>query len=172
MVSEHVHAFDQREDAADTAYSHVPRPACHDQDGDQTILGEGTRTTTHSFVYVIDYSFTCLLAYLLTYPPTHIIIYIYTLTHQLTNSLTYLFSYFHSFYSLTYSLLKIYNIPVVDVATQLFLGKWGRFYGKKRIISYKKRNFKKSIVAFDPNGVIGQVSKRLGYKGVGRLPTK
>lgn len=61
---------------------------------------------------------------------------------------------------------------MVNVATQLFLGKWGRLYGKKKIISYKKRNYKKSIVAFDPNGVVGQVSKRLGYKGVGRLPTK
>ena len=89
MVSEHVHAFDQREDAADTAYSHVPRPACHDQDGDQTILGEGTRTTTHSFVYMRNCLFTYLLTYLLTDSHNHLHLHVNSPAHYLTFSLTY-----------------------------------------------------------------------------------
>jgi len=46
-------------------------------------------------------------------------------------------------------LTKIYNIPVLNVATTNALGKWKRFYGKRRIVAYKRRNIKKATVEFD-----------------------
>lgn len=46
-------------------------------------------------------------------------------------------------------LTKIYNIPVINVMTANFLGRWKRLYAKRRVISYKRRNFKKAIVEFD-----------------------
>jgi large subunit ribosomal protein L23 len=45
-------------------------------------------------------------------------------------------------------LTKIYNVPVESVATANFLGKWKRLYGKRRQISYKRRNIKKATVIF------------------------
>jgi large subunit ribosomal protein L23 len=46
-------------------------------------------------------------------------------------------------------LTKIYNVPVNKVMTANFLGKWKRFYGKRRIISYKRRNYKTALVYYD-----------------------
>mmetsp|Transcript_2621 Transcript_2621/g.2735 ORF Transcript_2621/g.2735 Transcript_2621/m.2735 type:complete len:112 (+) Transcript_2621:165-500(+) len=46
-------------------------------------------------------------------------------------------------------LSKIYNVKVLHVNTANFLGKWKRFYGKNRIIAYKRRNFKKALVHFE-----------------------
>jgi len=45
-------------------------------------------------------------------------------------------------------LTKIYNIGVSQVHTQNLLGKWKRFYGKRKIVSYKRRNIKRAIVEF------------------------
>ena len=45
-------------------------------------------------------------------------------------------------------LTKIYDIPVLRVTTTNVLGKWKRLYGKRQIISYKRRNFKKATVQF------------------------
>mmetsp|Transcript_20099 Transcript_20099/g.33858 ORF Transcript_20099/g.33858 Transcript_20099/m.33858 type:complete len:100 (-) Transcript_20099:220-519(-) len=45
-------------------------------------------------------------------------------------------------------LTKIYGMEVYKVETANFLGRWKRFYGKKKIISYKRRNFKKAYVSF------------------------
>ena len=45
-------------------------------------------------------------------------------------------------------LTKIYNIPVIKVNTAVFLGRWKRLYGKSRLITYKRRNFKKAFVTF------------------------
>jgi len=39
-------------------------------------------------------------------------------------------------------LTKIYNISVLNVATANFLGKWKKLYGKRQIISYKRRAVK------------------------------
>lgn len=46
-------------------------------------------------------------------------------------------------------LTKIYDIPVLNVATTNMLGKWKRFYGKRKIVAYKRRNIKKCTVEFD-----------------------
>lgn len=173
MVSEHVYAFNQRENAADTAYCYVSCPASYDQDRNKAILREGN--SLNSFTFLLEYFISLLslldycdfLSYSLWHKLNKLNLLIIYFIHSLIYPFIHLLTIAH-----TYLLLQIYNIPVVNVATQLFLGKWGRLYGKKKIISYKKRNYKKSIVAFDPNGVVGQVSKRLGYKGVGRLPTK
>ena len=45
-------------------------------------------------------------------------------------------------------LSKIYDIPVISVTTTNMQGKWKRLYGKRSIISYKRRNFKKATVRF------------------------
>jgi large subunit ribosomal protein L23 len=45
-------------------------------------------------------------------------------------------------------LTKIYDIPVLRVTTTNVLGKWKRLYGKRQIVSYKRRNFKKATVQF------------------------
>jgi len=39
-------------------------------------------------------------------------------------------------------------VPVLDVSTTNVLGKWKRLYAKRRIIAYKRRNFKKATVTF------------------------
>lgn len=49
-------------------------------------------------------------------------------------------------------LTKIYNIAVLNVTTTNMLGKWKRFYGKRKIVSYKRRNIKKTTVEFDASG--------------------
>ena len=63
-------------------------------------------------------------------------------------------------------LTKIYNVSVKRVRTANFLGltiftarvficfilcsgKWQRFYGKRRVISYKRRDFKKAYVLLE-----------------------
>jgi large subunit ribosomal protein L23 len=45
-------------------------------------------------------------------------------------------------------LSKIYNVPVLKVMTANLLGKWKRLYGKRKIISYKRRNIKRVEVEF------------------------
>ena len=45
-------------------------------------------------------------------------------------------------------LTKIYNIPVLNVTTTNTLGKWKRLYGKRKIISFKRRDIKKTTVEF------------------------
>lgn len=45
-------------------------------------------------------------------------------------------------------LSKIYNVQVTKVNTELKLGKWKRLYAKRRVLSYKRRNFKKAYVEF------------------------
>mmetsp|Transcript_19719 Transcript_19719/g.19826 ORF Transcript_19719/g.19826 Transcript_19719/m.19826 type:complete len:94 (-) Transcript_19719:234-515(-) len=49
-------------------------------------------------------------------------------------------------------LSKIYDIPVLKVSTAIFLGKWKRLYGKRKVISYKRRNVKKAFVDFEHSG--------------------
>ena len=68
-------------------------------------------------------------------------------------------------------LTKIYNVAVSNVNTEnvlgntiislttitshtfntitIIAGKWKRLYGKKRVVSYKRRTFKRAIVEFD-----------------------
>mmetsp|Transcript_10160 Transcript_10160/g.9103 ORF Transcript_10160/g.9103 Transcript_10160/m.9103 type:complete len:102 (+) Transcript_10160:23-328(+) len=46
-------------------------------------------------------------------------------------------------------LTKIYNIPVIKVNTMNYQGKWKRILGKRRIISYRRRNYKKAVVTFE-----------------------
>lgn len=48
-------------------------------------------------------------------------------------------------------LTKIYEVNVLDVATANFMGKWKRFYGKRKIVAYKRRNFKTALVSFVPD---------------------
>mgnify|MGYP003386005937 CR=1 FL=1 len=43
-------------------------------------------------------------------------------------------------------LTKIYSIPVLNVNTVNMLGKYKRFYGKRNIISYRRRNVKIAYV--------------------------
>ncbi|CAM9599125.1 unnamed protein product, partial [Choristocarpus tenellus] len=43
-------------------------------------------------------------------------------------------------------LWKIYNVPVKNVTTQNFDGKRKRIAGKRRVISYKRPDYKKAIV--------------------------
>ena len=45
-------------------------------------------------------------------------------------------------------LTKIYDIPVLNVTTANFVGKWKRLYGKRQIMSYRRRNTKKATVTF------------------------
>jgi large subunit ribosomal protein L23 len=45
-------------------------------------------------------------------------------------------------------LSKIYNVTATKISTTLFLGKWKRFFGKRRVIAYKRRNEKKAKVEF------------------------
>lgn len=51
-------------------------------------------------------------------------------------------------YEVSEYLSKIYNVQVTKVNTELKLGKWKRLFGKRRIISYKRRNYKKAYVEF------------------------
>lgn len=46
-------------------------------------------------------------------------------------------------------LTKIYNIPVINVTTANFAGKWKRLYGKRSITAYRRRNTKKATVTFE-----------------------
>ena len=46
-------------------------------------------------------------------------------------------------------LSKIYSVPVLNVTTSNMLGKWKRFYGKRRILSYTRRDFKMATVEFE-----------------------
>mmetsp|Transcript_6701 Transcript_6701/g.9624 ORF Transcript_6701/g.9624 Transcript_6701/m.9624 type:complete len:117 (-) Transcript_6701:143-493(-) len=46
-------------------------------------------------------------------------------------------------------LTKIYDLPVKKVNTINYLGKRKRAMGKRRIIHYKYKDFKKAIVTFD-----------------------
>eukprot|EP01038_Epipyxis_sp_PR26KG_P015087 gene15087-20300_t len=46
-------------------------------------------------------------------------------------------------------LTKIYNVPVLKVMTANFLGKWKRLYGKRKIISFRRRNYKAAYVEFE-----------------------
>ncbi len=45
-------------------------------------------------------------------------------------------------------LTKIYDIPVLGVTTTNVLGKWKRLYGKRQVMAFKRRNFKKATVQF------------------------
>jgi large subunit ribosomal protein L23 len=49
-------------------------------------------------------------------------------------------------------LTKIYNIDVTQIMTANYLGSWKRFYAKRRIVSYKRRNFKTALVYFNKDG--------------------
>lgn len=51
-------------------------------------------------------------------------------------------------------LTKIYNVPVTNVATMNYLGKWKRLYGKRKLIAYKQRNYKKAVVTYSKTGEI------------------
>lgn len=46
-------------------------------------------------------------------------------------------------------LTKIYQLPVRKVNTMNYLGKRKRAMGKRKIIYYKYRDFKKAVVTFD-----------------------
>lgn len=48
-------------------------------------------------------------------------------------------------------LTKIYKVDVTNVNTALFLGKYKRFFSKYRRIGYKRRNFKKAMVEYNPS---------------------
>ena len=50
-------------------------------------------------------------------------------------------------------LRKIYDVPVQKVMTENVLGKWKRIYGKRKVITYKRRNYKNAYVKFDPEPV-------------------
>mmetsp|Transcript_14104 Transcript_14104/g.23463 ORF Transcript_14104/g.23463 Transcript_14104/m.23463 type:complete len:94 (+) Transcript_14104:226-507(+) len=52
-------------------------------------------------------------------------------------------------HEITEYLTKIYNVNVTSVMTANYLGKWKRFYGKRRILSYKRRNYKTALVYYD-----------------------
>ena len=39
-------------------------------------------------------------------------------------------------------------MPVVRVNTALMLGRWKRIYGKRKVMAYKRRNFKEAYVQF------------------------
>lgn len=43
-------------------------------------------------------------------------------------------------------LSKIYSLPVLNVNTVNMLGKYKRFYGKRNVISYRRRNVKIAYV--------------------------
>mmetsp|Transcript_11874 Transcript_11874/g.23720 ORF Transcript_11874/g.23720 Transcript_11874/m.23720 type:complete len:106 (-) Transcript_11874:2-319(-) len=49
-------------------------------------------------------------------------------------------------------LTKIYNVPVTKVMTANFLGKWKRLYGKRKILSYKRRDYKTALVYYGEEG--------------------
>ena len=46
-------------------------------------------------------------------------------------------------------LTKIYQLPVKKVNTMNYLGKRKRVMGKRRMVFYKYRDYKKAIVTFD-----------------------
>ena len=46
-------------------------------------------------------------------------------------------------------LTKIYNLPVVQVRTQNYLGKRMRIIGKRNIVYAKRPDYKKAFVTFD-----------------------
>mmetsp|Transcript_9391 Transcript_9391/g.11787 ORF Transcript_9391/g.11787 Transcript_9391/m.11787 type:complete len:123 (-) Transcript_9391:139-507(-) len=46
-------------------------------------------------------------------------------------------------------LTKIYDLPVKKVNTANYMGKYKRALGKRKIIYYKYRDFKKAFVTFD-----------------------
>ena len=46
-------------------------------------------------------------------------------------------------------LSKIYDLPVTNVNTMNYAGKRKRAMGRKKVIYYKYRDFKKAIVTFD-----------------------
>eukprot|EP00612_Vaucheria_litorea_P007914 CAMPEP_0171480202 /NCGR_PEP_ID=MMETSP0946-20130122/5915_1 /TAXON_ID=109269 /ORGANISM="Vaucheria litorea, Strain CCMP2940" /LENGTH=62 /DNA_ID=CAMNT_0012011349 /DNA_START=129 /DNA_END=314 /DNA_ORIENTATION=+ len=46
-------------------------------------------------------------------------------------------------------LWKIYDVPVKRIMTQNYLGRRKRIYGIRKIVSYKKPDFKKAIVTLD-----------------------
>jgi ribosomal protein L23 len=46
-------------------------------------------------------------------------------------------------------LWKIYQVPVKRVMTQNYLGKRKRIFGLRKIISYKRPDYKKAIVTLD-----------------------
>mmetsp|Transcript_13961 Transcript_13961/g.29442 ORF Transcript_13961/g.29442 Transcript_13961/m.29442 type:complete len:120 (-) Transcript_13961:158-517(-) len=46
-------------------------------------------------------------------------------------------------------LTKIYNLPVVQVRTQNYLGKRMRIIGKRQIVYAKRPDYKKAFVTFD-----------------------
>ena len=57
-------------------------------------------------------------------------------------------------------LTKIYDIPVLNVTTANFVGKWKRLYGKRQIMSYRRRNTKKATVTFALPETEGRVGRR------------
>eukprot|EP00584_Thalassiosira_punctigera_P009984 CAMPEP_0172535646 /NCGR_PEP_ID=MMETSP1067-20121228/7559_1 /TAXON_ID=265564 ORGANISM="Thalassiosira punctigera, Strain Tpunct2005C2" /NCGR_SAMPLE_ID=MMETSP1067 /ASSEMBLY_ACC=CAM_ASM_000444 /LENGTH=77 /DNA_ID=CAMNT_0013320587 /DNA_START=166 /DNA_END=399 /DNA_ORIENTATION=+ len=46
-------------------------------------------------------------------------------------------------------LTKIYDLPVVEVRTQNYLGKRMRILGKRQIVYAKRPDYKKAFVTFD-----------------------
>ena len=46
-------------------------------------------------------------------------------------------------------LKKIYNVPVTRVMTENVLGKWKRLYGKRKLVTFKRRNYKNAYVKFE-----------------------
>ena len=46
-------------------------------------------------------------------------------------------------------LSKIYELPVTKVRTMNYMGKRKRAMGKRRVVYYKYRDFKKAVVTFD-----------------------
>ena len=46
-------------------------------------------------------------------------------------------------------LTKIYDLPVKKVSTMNYMGKYKRAIGRRNIVYYKYRDFKKAIVTFD-----------------------
>ncbi len=46
-------------------------------------------------------------------------------------------------------LTKIYDLPVKKVNTMNYMGKYKRAMGRRKIVYYKYRDFKKAVVTFD-----------------------
>ena len=46
-------------------------------------------------------------------------------------------------------LTKIYEVDVIKVATANFVGGWRRLFGRQKLVSYKRRDYKRAFVTFN-----------------------
>jgi large subunit ribosomal protein L23 len=65
-------------------------------------------------------------------------------------------------------LTKIYNLPVKSVNTINYMGKRKRAIGKRRVVYYKYRDFKKAIVSFDRS--LTDVGRGVNMEGSETMP--